>query len=229
MALVTTKSTVVNNYEASPRILTSGYLAGGGDTICVATVAAGATDSIGSIYRFGFIPSGVRIEDILMQNDATTAGVWQLGIYLNDTQNLNVGGPGASIQTWNSTTAYALGNVVQYNGVIYYCSTANTGSAPPSGNWTTGASVNIPAGSIPIPNAQQILAPSISTAAANTTWKPVYTPSQGLVTGAVNVNLRIWELAGFSSDPFYEFHLCLTCTTAPTAAGNISLQWEWVR
>lgn len=227
MALVTRLSTIVSNYEAQPRILTSGYLAGANDTICVGSVTTVATDSIGSIYRFGFIPSGVRIEDILMQNDATTAGVWQMGVYLNDNQGLN---SALYLNTWNSTTAYVPGNVVQYLGVIYYCTTGNTNSVPPSGNWTTGLAVNTPASSIPNVNGMQIFGSSISTAAAKTIWTPVYSPSIGAVgVAAANVNLRIWELLGFAQDPFYEFHIALTATTAPTAVGTISLQWEWVR
>lgn len=229
MALVTRVSTNVSNYAASPRVLTSGYISGANDTICTAAVGAVSTDSIGSIYEFGFLPSGVRIEDILIQNDATTAGVFQLGIYCNAQQALNMGGPQQSVATWSSTITYVPGQVVQYNGVIYYCTTGNTNSVPPSANWTTGGSVVAQPGSIPIPNAQQILASSISTATANTTWKPIYTPSQGLVTGAINTQLRVWELAGFSQDPFYEFLIAMTATTAPTANGNIALQWEWVR
>ena len=233
MALVTRLSTTVSNYEAQPRILTSGYISGSNDTVCVATVAAVSTDSIGSIYRFGFLPSGVRVQDIQLQNDATTAGVWTAGIYLNDNQGLNVAapsGPLGTIQTWNSTTAYVTGNVVQYNGVIYYASAGSTNSAPPSGNWTTGLSANLPASSIPIPNAQLIFATGVSTATANTTWKSIYAPTVGATAQtAANNTLRVWELAGFTQDPFYEFHLALTSTTAPTANGNIALQYSWVR
>ena len=229
MALVTRVSTNVSNYAASPRVLTSGYLAGANDTICTAAVGAVSTDSIGSIYEFGFLPSGVRIEDILLQNDATTAGVWSVGIYCNAQMALNMGGPGYSVQTWNSTTAYVIGNVVQFAGVIYYCTTGNTNSQPPSGNWTTGGSVIAQPGSIPIPNAQLILAQGVSTAAANATWKPIYSPQQLTVVGAINTQLRIWELLGMVQDPFYEFLIAMTSTTAPTANGNIALQWEWVR
>ena len=72
MAVVNTKGTLVSNYDAVPRILSSGYLAGANDTVGVSTVAAVSTDSIASTYRFGFIPSGVRVEDIQIMNDATT-------------------------------------------------------------------------------------------------------------------------------------------------------------
>jgi len=227
MAVVTRLSTTISNYEASPRILTSGYLAGGNDTIGVASVTTVATDSIGSIYRLAFIPSGVRIEDILIQNDATTAGVWQCGVYLNDNQSLNCG---LSLNTWNSTTAYVPGNVVQLSGVVYYCTTGNTNSSPPSGNWTTGLTTVTPASSIPNVNGMQIFNSGISTAAAATVWTEAYSPQIGAVAHtAGNVGLRVWELLGFSQDPFYEFHLALTATTAPTAVGTISIQYSWIR
>jgi hypothetical protein len=227
MAVVNTKSTIINNYEAQPRVLSSGYVAGGSDTITVATVAAAATDSIASTYRYGFLPSGVRVQDIQLMNDATTAGVWKLGVYLNDTQGLN---QSLYLATWNAATAYVIGNVVQYNGVVYYCSTANTNSVPPSGNWTTGLAVNTPAAALPIPNADQILGSGISTVAANSAWKSVYSPSIGAIGfAAANVSLRLWELMGYLTDPEYLFHLVLSATTAPTAAGSISLQYSWVR
>jgi hypothetical protein len=235
MALVTRLSTNVSNYDAQPRVLTSGYLAGANDTICTASVAAVSTDSIGSIYKFGFLPSGVRIEDILMQNDATTAGVWSLGVYTNDLQALNVaaptsGGGQAAYSTWSSTTAYVTGNVVIYNGVIYTASAGSTGSAPPSGNWTTGGATTVPPSTLVIASAVSILGSAISTAAAKTVWTPVYTPTVTTITQtASNTQLRIWELLGMQQDPFYEFLVALTATTAPTANGNIALQWEWVR
>lgn len=230
MAVVNTLGTLVSNYNAQPRVLSSGYLAGANDTNVVATVAAASTDSIGSTYRFAFLPSGVRIIDIQMQNDATTAGVWQMGVLCNTQQSLNLGGPGFSVQTWSSTQAYVPGNVVLFNGVVYYCTTGNTNSQPPSGNWTTGGAQVAAAGSVPIPNAQLILGAAVSTAAAKTIWTSVYSPTQGAVAQtASNVNLRIWELLGMVQDPEYMFHLVLTATTAPTANGNISLQMTWAR
>jgi hypothetical protein len=235
MAIVNTLSTLISNYDAQPRILSSGYLAGANDTVVVATVNAVSTDSIGSTYRYGFIPSGVRVQDIQMMNTASTAGVWNLGIALNDQQNLNLGiyGGGVSappVATWNATTAYVPGNVVLLAGVVYYCTAGNTNSQPPSGNWTTGGPQNAPAASVPIPNAGQIFGTGISTAAAKSIWTSVYFPSIGAVGGsAANVGLRVWELLGMTNDPFYEFHLVLTSTTAPTANAAISIQYSWVR
>lgn len=227
MALVTRLSTIVSNYEAQPRILTSGYISGSGDTVGAGIVAAVSTDSIGSIYRFAFLPSGIRVQDIQMKNDATTAGVWTMGVYCNDLQSLN---NGLFLNTWNSTTAYVPGNVVQFSGVVYYCTTGNTNSQPPSGNWTTGNAVVAAAGSIPIPNGQLIFGTGISTVAAKTIWTSIYTPTVGAVAyTAANENLRVWELLGYAIDPEYMFNLALTSTTAPTANGAIALQYSWVR
>lgn len=38
---------------------------------------------------------------------------------------------------WSAATSYIMGQVVSRSNVNYYCSTANTNSPPPSGNWTT--------------------------------------------------------------------------------------------
>lgn len=230
MAIVNTKGTLISNYDAVPRILSSGYLAGANDTVGVSTVAAASTDNIASTYRFGFLPSGVCVEDIQLMNDATTAGIWKIGVLCNTQQALNLGGPGFPVQTWSSTQAYVPGNVVLFNGVVYYCTAGNTNSQPPSGNWTTGNAQVAAAGAVPIPNADQILATGVSTAAANPNWKSVYSPSIGAVGfAAANVGLRVWELLGMVQDPEYMFHLVATATTAPTANGNISLQYSWCR
>lgn len=186
MGVVNTLSTLISNYDASPRVLSSGYLAGGSDTIFVATVAATATDSIGSTYRFGFLPSGVRVQDIQIMNDATTAGVFQLGVYDNDQQSC-----------------------VTFTGGVK----------------TTGAP-----SAVPIANANLIFATGVSTAAAQLQWKSVYAPTVlNGANAAINANKRVWELLGLDLDPFYEFHLVATSTTATTAAGNITLQASWIR
>lgn len=227
MAIVNTKSAIVSNYDAQPRVLTSGYISGSGDTVGCGIVAAVSTDNIGSTYRYAFLPSGVRVQDIQIKNDATTAGVWTMGVLCNTQQALNTGN---FLNTWNNTTAYVPGNVVQYLGVVYYCTAGNTNSVPPSGNWTTGNAIVAAPGGIPVPNAQLILGTGISTAAAKVIWTSIYTPTVGAVAyTAGNENLRIWELLGFATDPEYLFHLTLTSTTAPTANGNIALQYSWVR
>lgn len=39
---------------------------------------------------------------------------------------------------------------------------------------------------------------------------------------------RLWELLGFSADPFTEYDICLTGITVGTGAGTIKLAAEWV-
>lgn len=186
MAIVNTKGALISNYDAQPRILSSGYQAGGSDTVTVGVVAAVSTDNIGSTYRFGFLPSGVRLQDVQLKNDATTAGVWQLGVYCNTQQ-----------------------------GCV---------------SFTAGVKTTAVAGAVPIANANLIFGTGISTAAANTVWKSVYTPTiLNAAYTAGNEPLRVWELLGFDADPFVEFHMVLTSTTAPTANGNIALQYGWIR
>lgn len=186
MGVVNTLGSLVSNYDAVPRILSSGYEAGANDTVCVTTVAAVSTDSIGSTYRMGFVPSGVRIEDIQLMNDATTAGVWQLGVYGNDQQ--------------------------------------------PCVTFTAGVKTTAAVSAVPVANANLIFGAAVSTAAANTIWKSVYSPTI-LAAGqtASNTRLRVWELLGLDADPEYMFHLVMTATTAPTANGKIALQLSWCR
>lgn len=81
MAVVNVKSVLVSNYDAQPRILSNGYIAGAGDTITCGICLAGAADSAASVYRVGFIPSGARIQDVQLQNDANTAGTsYKIGV-----------------------------------------------------------------------------------------------------------------------------------------------------
>jgi hypothetical protein len=186
MAIVNTLSTIVSNYNAQPRVLTSGFLAGANDTVTVSTAALVSTDNIGSTYRFAFVPSGVRIQDIQIMNDASTAGVFQMGVYANTQQG------GTTI--------------------------------------TGGVATTFAAGAVPVTNANVIFGTGISTASAQTSWKSIYVPT--VLAGsaaAINAGKRVWELLGLDQDPFYEFHLVLTATTAPTANANVSLQFSWVR
>jgi len=86
MAVTATKSTIITNFDAQPRVLTSGFLAGGNDTTTVASMSSVTGDSSGSTYRLCFVPSGVRIADIQMRAEAMTAGVVKLGVYGNTQQ-----------------------------------------------------------------------------------------------------------------------------------------------
>ncbi len=48
-----------------------------------------------------------------------------------------------------------------------------------------------------------------------------------LLTGAItaaNIEKRIWELLGLSKDPYTDYDLVFTTTTAATAAGNLAIR-----
>lgn len=128
MAVVNTLSTTVANYNAQPRILTSGYLAGANDTVCTSVVQLGAGDSIASTYRMGFISSGVLIEDIKIVNDATTAGTFQIGLYNNTQQPCTVVVAGV-------VTTSAPGAVPVTNANVIFGTGVTTGSAKTT--WTS--------------------------------------------------------------------------------------------
>lgn len=84
MAVVNVKSVIVSNYDAQPRILTSGFIAGSNDTIFTGIVTCGATDSANSVYRIGYIHSGTLVSDIYIQNDANTGGTsYKFGVALS--------------------------------------------------------------------------------------------------------------------------------------------------
>jgi hypothetical protein len=40
------------------------------------------------------------------------------------------------ITTWLISTAYSIGDIVEYNGTQYKATAAHTGSTPPSANWS---------------------------------------------------------------------------------------------
>jgi hypothetical protein len=84
MAVVNVKSIIVSNYDAQPRVLTSGYIAGSNDTTSTAIVACGASDSATSVYRAMYIPSGVLLSDLAIMNDANTGGTsYKFGVAFN--------------------------------------------------------------------------------------------------------------------------------------------------
>ncbi len=84
MAVANTKSTVITNADATPRVANSSYLEHAKLRVCVATVETAAADDNGSVYRMCRVPSGARIHRIQVANDAITAGTdYDIGIYKN--------------------------------------------------------------------------------------------------------------------------------------------------
>lgn len=50
-----------------------------------------------------------------------------------------------------------------------------------------------------------------------------------LLTGAItaaNIEKRVWELLGLAKDPYVDYDLVFTTTTAATAAGNIGIRCQ---
>ena len=90
MAVANSKSTVVSNADASPRTPNSSYLEHSSLKECIGTVAVAAADDDGSVYRMARVPSGARISQVLVANDAVTGGTsYDFGVY--DTAAVNSG------------------------------------------------------------------------------------------------------------------------------------------
>lgn len=82
MAVANTKSTIVTNHDASPVDLTAAYLFHGRVRSQRGFVEVAAADDDTSVYRLFRVWSGWLIDDILIANDAITAGtVFDLGVY----------------------------------------------------------------------------------------------------------------------------------------------------
>lgn len=64
------KSTLLTNRDATPKVLTDGFLSGGTGTDTVGSVQVGTSDSAGSFYRLVQVPSNARIDSIRWQSGA---------------------------------------------------------------------------------------------------------------------------------------------------------------
>lgn len=62
------KSTFLQNRDATPKVLTDGYLSGGMVTNAIGSVITGTSDSAGSFYRLISVPSNGRIESLKWQS-----------------------------------------------------------------------------------------------------------------------------------------------------------------
>lgn len=82
MAVVNTKSTIITNADATPKVLTSPRISGGYVAAEVATVEVAAGDDNDSVYRLFRLPSNAKVLSVRILNDAITAGTdYDLGIY----------------------------------------------------------------------------------------------------------------------------------------------------
>lgn len=68
-------STVISNRDATPKVLTDSYVAGGGLKAAEGYVQTfGLADAAGSTYRMLSIPSNARVESVKIQSDALGTG-----------------------------------------------------------------------------------------------------------------------------------------------------------
>jgi hypothetical protein len=82
MSTVTTKTDLVTNLDATPKVMNPLYLMGGVLREQVGTVEIAAADDNGSKYILGRVHSSWRISEITLFNDAITSGTdFDLGLY----------------------------------------------------------------------------------------------------------------------------------------------------
>lgn len=82
MATVNTKSNIVTNLDATPRVMNSLNLMGAVVREQVATIAVAAADDNNSTYRMCRVHSSWRISEMTMFNDAITTGTdYDIGLF----------------------------------------------------------------------------------------------------------------------------------------------------
>lgn len=73
MGVVTVKATAISNADQLyPKVLSAPYLTRGNILCAAGTLPVGASDSVGSLYRFCRVPSGARIHNMEIFSDAIT-------------------------------------------------------------------------------------------------------------------------------------------------------------
>lgn len=65
------KSTLLTNRDATPKVLTDGFLSGGTGTESVGSVLTGTSDAAGSTYRLVQVPSDARLDVLKWQTSAS--------------------------------------------------------------------------------------------------------------------------------------------------------------
>jgi hypothetical protein len=79
MAIAIRDSAIVTSLRQLPFVPPPAWLANLG-----LLFNASVVDNAGSLYRFGVLPSSVRLRDVMIKNDAAIGGLWQLGVYNNE-------------------------------------------------------------------------------------------------------------------------------------------------
>lgn len=87
MAVVTTKSAIMTNRDATPQVLSNGMLTGGALKEAVGYVSAVNGDSAASKYLLCSVPSNARLAHLALTCEALGAGaVIHIGAYKNTAQ-----------------------------------------------------------------------------------------------------------------------------------------------
>jgi hypothetical protein len=83
MAVVTLKSTVITNRDATPQVINDGRLERGSLRRSAGYVTAGAADSIASKYALVSLPSTAIVAGVILSCAALTSGAADIGVYRN--------------------------------------------------------------------------------------------------------------------------------------------------
>jgi hypothetical protein len=81
MAVVTTKSGVITNRDATPPVLSNDFLAKSVVYHAAGVVTAANGDSIGSAYKFFSVPSNAYLISVILSNDAITSASATIDLY----------------------------------------------------------------------------------------------------------------------------------------------------
>lgn len=109
MAVVTKKSDVITNRDASPRTISNANLSKGSVLEAIGHIALAATDSSASTLNFCTVPSNARISDVIIYNDDSgTLGTLDVGVFLAPDYDTGTYSGGDVIDQDHFASAYAL-------------------------------------------------------------------------------------------------------------------------
>lgn len=92
MAVVTTKSTLISNRDATPKVFTDNIISGGDLKESEGYVQAQVGDSVNSQYKLCTVPSRARVTSLLLQCQALGAGTQvDIGVFWPDYSPFPIG------------------------------------------------------------------------------------------------------------------------------------------
>jgi hypothetical protein len=123
MAVANTKSTIVTNADASPRVLSNSAIHKGHLRYACGTVEVAAADDDNSVYRMVRLPANAKIVSLEILNDAITAGtVYHLGAY----QTSQNGGAVVDLDAFASSIDMTSARTLPFNA-MYEAGTGTVG------------------------------------------------------------------------------------------------------